>query len=198
VFGNDNYKHLEDLGVTNLTLVDSNCAPFDLNTEQYRHKLEAIKCCFDQGYEEVQHLDWDCIPQKAMDEEYWTIMGQGNVLQANLQQYRRIKCGWRRKYSQDIRKVPNGGMFYLRGAEHIDGVIKCWESLRGPSCEPPMGLYVEELMGGKWTGVEDYWTQGFEAMTCDLHRNSCYSKEFREKHQKDLRHKSLFFRHYQG
>jgi len=198
VFGSDNFKYLEDLGVKNMVLVDSNPAPFDLLTEQYRNKLEAIKACFEEGYTEVCHQDWDVIPQREIDENFWTIMNNGAEFQANLQQYRRIKTRWRSSYSQDLRKIPNGGMFYLRDKKHLDGVIRCWEQLRAktnsyPSCEPPMAMYVEELMGGKWLGKDEYFKQGFEPLTCDLHRCSCYGSDKEIKAQK-----TLYFLHYQG
>lgn len=186
VFGKDNYEHARSFGF-NCVLIDENPAPFDLITEQYRHKLEVLKYAMEEdNYDEIMFIDWDCIPKKKIPSNFWDIMGQKEIIQANLQLYHRRKARWRK---DELRKIPNAGFLYLRDKSLPEKIIKRWESIKGPSAEPPLAKLTDEMMGG-WQGVDKYW-ELFEPDFCNLHKASPYSKKL-------LKSKNICFIHYQG
>ena len=189
VWGKDNSEYLQKNGITDTILVKEEPYQFDLIKEQYRHKLEAIKLAHTE-YDEVLQLDWDCYLSRELPADFWEVLGKKSSFQANLQQYHNIKCKWRRDHK---RKVPNGGFTYTRGPEPIERIIKLWERLDNDnkkSCEPTMGMYVDELQGGLERGefdLERYWDEN-EPEWCHLHRDSVYPD----------RVKNYCFKHYQG
>jgi len=186
VFGEDNYKYLTSLGVKNCILIDKNPAPYDLLTEQYRHKLEAIRYAMEvDGYDEMIHLDWDCYPVKKLPSNFWDVMGKREAFQSCLFRFKRMKCPWR---SIDRTVVPNGGFVYMRDKSYPSKVIKIWEEkLKGPSAEPPMAMFVDDLMGG-WKGLDAYWDL-YESDFCKLKSGSPHTKEH-------MMQKDICFIHY--
>jgi len=187
VFGKDNFEFLTSLGLRDCIMIDPDPHPFDPIEEQYRHKLEAIRYCFEEdGYDEMVHLDWDCVPQKKLSPDFWDILGKKEVFQANLLQYHRRKATWRK---DDMRKIPNGGFVYIRDKKVPSALIEVWEGMRQPSVEPPMAKYTDNLIGG-WKGKEKYW-ELFEPEVVNLHRASPFDKEL-------LAAKDINFIHYQG
>lgn len=187
VLGQDNYNGLIDLGF-DCVLVDKEPFIFDLIKHQYRHKLELIKYAMEEdGYDEIVYLDWDCIPQKKLPNNFWDEMNKKEVFQANLMLYHRRKAHWR---SEELRKVPNGGFIYLRDKSLPQKAIDWWEELGNQdNDEPSWARITDEMMGG-WKGIELYWDK-FEPMFCDLHKSSPYSDE-------QLSKKDLCFIHHQG
>lgn len=173
VFGEENYKCITSMGIKNCILIDKNPAPFDLMTEFYRHKLEAIRYAMEiDGYDEMIHLDWDCYPVKKIPTNFWDIMGKKEAFQSCLFRFKHLKCKWR---TIDRTSVPNGGFVYIRNKEYPSRIIKSWEKLRGKSAEPPMAMFVDDLMGG-WKGTEQYWDL-YEASTCKFSRKNPYPPE---------------------
>jgi len=167
-------------------LVDSDPAPFDQIKYVYRHKMELIKYAMEtDGYEELVYLDWDCIPQKKLPDDFWDKMKQKSEFQACLQGYRRKKCYWRR---EDQRKVPNGGFLYLRDKTLPNKAIKIWETMPQDNDEPAWAKLTDEMMGG--FNIDKYW-ELFEPTYCNIHRHSPHAQE-------KLNTKNVCFIHYQG
>lgn len=183
VFGEDNYKHLEKLGVKNCILLNKNPAPFSLLEEQYRHKLEAIRYAMEEDKcDEMIHLDWDCYPQKKIPIDFWQTMGKKEAFQSNLFRFKHLKCPWRKI---DRTVVPNGGFVYIRNKLYPAQIIKIWEEkLKGNSAEPPMAMFVDNLMGG-WKGLDEYWKL-YEPETCMLKRGSPHTTERVINRSKDI------------
>ena len=174
------------MGIKNCVLINKSPAPYDLMTEQYRHKLEAIRYAMEvDGYDEMIHLDWDCYPVKKIPTNFWDIMGKKEAFQANLFKFRHLKCPWRKI---DRTVTPNGGFVYIRNKEYPARIIKIWEEkLRGNSAEPPMAMFVDELMGG-WKGLDEYWDL-YEADCCRLKNGTPHPAE-------KMKTKDLSFIHY--
>lgn len=186
VFGEDNFKHAKTFGF-DCVLIDKNPAPFDLVLEQYRHKLEVLRYAMEEdGYDEIMFVDWDCIPKKQIPSDFWDVLGQKEIIQANLQLYRRRKATWRKG---EMRKIPNAGFLYLRDKNLPSKIIEKWEAIQGPSAEPPLAKLTDEMIDG-WQGIDKYW-ELFEPNFCNLHKASPYSKEL-------LDTKDVCFIHYQG
>ena len=189
VYGKENYEMAKAKGF-DCILVDENPAPFDLVKEQYRHKLELINYAMqNDGYDEMVFLDWDCVPQKKLPEDFWQVLGKKEIIQCNLQQYHRRKCLWRGK--KDTRKLPNAGFVYLRGKQVAEDILKAWDTRRckGPSAEPAIALVMDEMSDG-WQGMEKYWDL-YEPDFCNLWKCSVYPKD-------RLDTKNVSFIHYQG
>jgi len=174
VFGQENYDELKRIGCQNLILLSKEPHMFDPLQSQYRHKLEIIRYAMEEdGYDEILHLDWDCIPQKRIPSDFWETLGKKETFQGCLQSYKHAKCHWREK---DRNVVPNGGFVYFRDKNAINKIIKIWEDMGSKkSAEPPMAKYVDEQMGG-WKGRMEYWKL-YEIDFCNLHKNSAHPKE---------------------
>lgn len=177
VFGKDNYNAIRNLGFDAVLINDS---PFiyDLVEYQYRHKLELIKHAMEvDGYDEMVYLDWDCIPQKKLPNDFWDKCYLKEPFQACLQTYRRPKCAWR---PVDSRKVPNGGFLYIRDKEFPSKAIKIWETeTKQANDELAYAKAVDGMIGG-WNDSDKcmkiYWDK-YETNYCNLVRGSSYPRE---------------------
>lgn len=188
VFGKDNMEGLKKFGVDNIHLLSKEPFQFNLIKHQYRHKMELLKYAMEEdGYDEIVYLDWDCYLVKPLPTDFWESLNKKSKFQANLIQYHRKKCLWR---NYDQRKVPNGGFIYIRDKNLPRKAIEYWEKMMQDNDEPAWAKVVEELMGGKWTNVDDYWEK-FEPQFCNLHKSSPYPNE-------KLKSKNACFVHYQG
>jgi len=190
VYGDENYKYLRDLGVKkkDLKLISKDPYKFNLSKEQYRHKLEIYKLAM-EDYGEFIYIDWDVVAKKELPNNFWELMGRKEYVQANLQQYKRRKCQWRKVES---RKVPNGGFLYIRDKDFPDEIIDCWENkTKGNSDEPAIARAMDDRFGG-WMGMKHYW-KNHEPMFCNLWKYSAFDKDY-------LKHKrgSVCFIHNQG
>jgi len=187
IFGEENYNHLRDrFSMDNLVLLDKDPHPYDLSSNQYRHKLDILKIAM-EDYDEIVFIDWDCHAKKALPNDFWEVMGKKEYCQANLQQYKRRKCFWRGK--KDTRKLPNAGFLYIRDKTFPDEIIECWEKKPGNSAEPPLARAMDRRSGG-WMGQEKYW-ELHEPEFCNLWKYSSYTK-------KEINSKRVHFIHYQG
>jgi hypothetical protein len=186
VLGEENYRFLKYFGF-NCVLVDKEPYLFDPIKHKYRNKLEIIKYAMENDkYDEIVYLDWDCVPLKMMDDNFWNILRKKEKIQANLQIYKRRKVKWR----EDKRKVPNGGFIYIRDKTIPSEVIKLWEELgKEDNDEPAWAKYIDNYCG-TWIGIEKYWNL-FEPMVCNLWMYSVYPDELINK-------KDLYFKHFQG
>jgi hypothetical protein len=194
VFGIENAKLLEEYELP-YVLIDDESIKWDMRDELYRHKLEVMKWAM-QDYNEIVFLDWDCILVKPLPEDVWDILGEGDILQANLFMYRTKKCLWR---EEDLRKTCNGGFVYMRDQSIPDKFIQNWEELRSWALdiqqkrrarglelryrerslmfddEPSISKFVDDYCGG-WPGTDAYWDR-FEPKICNLRKKSVFTKE---------------------
>jgi len=176
VWGEDNYKQLHDVGLTDLVLVTKEPYQWDLIKYQYRHKLELLKLAM-QDYDEIVHMDWDCLPQKPIDDQYWDLFYKKEAIQCNLFQYRNMNCPWRK---EDSRKAINGGYMYLRDKGIPDDLIKWWDKYNGrwkQSMEPSTSQYIDDINGG-WVGLDNYFNR-YEPDSCRLRYFSAYTDRVR-------------------
>ena len=190
VFGKDNYERMCSHGF-DCVKVNDDPAPFDLIKHQYRHKMELIRYAMEEGgYDEVVYMDWDCVPQKKLPDNFWEECYKKDAIQACLQIYHRKKCWWR---PVDQRKVGNGGFLYIRDKSLPSRAIRHWETIPQDNDEPGWAKLTDEMMGG-WTDTEKnmkmFWDR-FETNFCQLHRASPYPSEL-------LKTKNVCFIHYQG
>ena len=122
VYGEENFNYLKNLGVRKLKLVSKDPFKYNLSKHQYRHKLDIYKMAM-EDYKEIVYIDWDCVAQKKLPNDFWGQMGKKEYCQANLQQYKRVQCRWRGR--SDRRKLPNGGFLYIRDKTFPDEIIDC-------------------------------------------------------------------------
>ena len=151
IFGEENFKRMTDLGF-DCRLVDKRPYVWDMETEQYRHKMEIWKAgAYD--FDSVTFLDFDCIPLKPIPEDFWPVMNQGEPIKTSIYQYVKKRVN---RPPSDHRKVSSASLVYIRGKEHMDAMIKLWEETGKPWKEElTLSLYIDNLNGG-WKGIEGY------------------------------------------
>jgi len=152
VFGEDNYKFLEDQGIS-AKLVDKRDIVWDLDTQQFRHKLEAFRLGM-QDFDEIVFLDWDELPIAPLPDDFWDVLRKKASIQAILRMYHRRKATWR-KINQ--RMIPCASFVYIGDKKIPDDIIKIWETTSsGFSEEVAMARYIDEINSG-WIGTDRYW-----------------------------------------
>lgn len=152
VFGKNNYDYIKSL---NLECVKISNDPFlwDMNTQQYRHKLEIFKRAV-EDHGEIIFLDWDTIQIKPLPFDFWSNMKSKGSLQASLRQYVRPKATWR---SKDRRKIPCASFVYINNQSVSLDLIKMWEKEKMQfSEEVILAKYTDNLHGG-WKDIDFYW-----------------------------------------
>lgn len=153
VFGTNNYDYLTSLGIK-CKLIDKRSVVWDLKTENYRHKLEIIKCgAYD--YDEIVFLDWDTQVIKPVDDNFWLNLSKKYAMQACLRRYKKnIRAVWR-KMDQEF--VPCASFVYLRDKSLCDKAIEYWSVQDNRwSEELSLARVTDDLMGG-WQGLEKYF-----------------------------------------
>lgn len=185
VFGEDNYKQLIDNGFDNCELIDKQPIVWDMNKQQYRHKLEALKLGM-QKFDEIVYLDIDTMPIKPLPSNFWESLGKKQPIQAILRMYHRKKCFWRK---EDQRKTPCAAFIYIGDKSIPDKLIKTWEDM-GQSFyeETALMKYMDDSVGG-WKGTEFYWNN-FEPDFFNLECNTGYSD------RSLLKTKNICFEHF--
>jgi len=156
VFGKENYKKVDDLGF-DAVLLDDRPIVWDMDNEQFRHKLEVLKVAM-EDFDEVVFLDWDTLPVAQLPENFWEKMHEKDSFQSPLIQYKRRKASWRTfNGKKDTRKLCSASYIYLRDKELASDFIESWEELDRPwSEEMAISRCIDERNGG-WQGVEHYW-----------------------------------------
>jgi len=171
VFGEDNYKFLVDEGF-NAKLVDKRPIVWDIDTEQFRHKLEVLYQGM-QEFDEVVFLDWDTYPIKRLPEDFWEVLSKKQPLQAILRSYKRRKAKWR---TENLKMIPCASFVYCREKKVAEDLLQLWEDMGRPwSEERVIAKYTDDLLGG-WQGMEEYWNN-FEPDFFYLDECKVFSKE---------------------
>ncbi len=185
VFGEENYKQLLGAGFSNCILVDKRPIVWDMNKEQFRHKLESLKLGM-EVYDEIVYTDIDTMPIKPIPADFWDILGKKQSIQAILRMYHKKKCFWRKI---DQRKVPCAAFIYLRDKTIPEKLIKIWEEM-GKSFyeETAIMKYMDDMSNG-WKGQEYYWNN-FEPDFFNLECNAAYDD------RSLLKTKNICFEHF--
>jgi hypothetical protein len=153
VFGEDNYAMTQELGM-DAVLVDKRPIIWDMDTEQFRHKLEVFDRAM-EDFDEMVFLDWDTIPVKPIPDNFWDVLGEKDAIQANSIMYRRRKAMWRGR--SDSRKLSCAAFVYCRDKNITEGMLETWEEMGRPwSEELVMARHIDKINGG-WQGLEHYW-----------------------------------------
>ena len=154
VFGEDNYKYLVDKGLE-CRLVDKRPIVWDMDKEQFRHKLEVLH----QGmleFDEIVFLDWDCTECRPIADNFWDRLSEKAPLQAVLRQYHKRKAFWRKT---DTRKIPEASFVYIRDKSITKSMNNLWEEMGRPwSEEVVIAKQIDNMMGEINTPwIEAYW-----------------------------------------
>jgi len=175
VFGKDNYKFLETIGIKDLVMIDEQPLRYSPNGRPWWHKLDVLKYAMEEDhYDEIVYLDWDCYLIKELKNNFWEALNKKEHFQACLMRYRRANILNSRNTSKDNSIVPNGGFVYIRG-KNVPGEIIKFRDV-GPNKwldEAAYAKYLDYICGG-WIGAQDYWER-FEPEHCQFKR-SIFSK----------------------
>jgi hypothetical protein len=151
IFGEDNYKKMTDMGFDTV-LADKKPFFWDMEKEQYRHKIEIWRLGL-KDFDEIIFLDWDCVPCAPIPSDIWDVLGRGEKIRSTIFMYKSKRAFFR---TNDARKVSSSTFVYMRGKETADDIIKIWEKMGRPwNEESALSKYIDEINGG-WKGVEDY------------------------------------------
>jgi|SaaInlV_165m_DNA_1040744.scaffolds.fasta_scaffold32880_3 hypothetical protein len=156
VFGEDNYKFLIDQGFE-ARLVDKRPIVWDMDNEQFRHKLEVLHQGM-QEFDEIVFLDWDCTECRPIPDNFWERLSEKAEIQAVLRQYKKKKINWRPEHQ---RKMPEASFVYINNKETTKNLNELWEKMGRPwSEELVIAKYMDNLSGG-WQSL-DYYYEHYE------------------------------------
>ena len=151
IFGEDNYKRMVDLGF-DCRLIEKRPHVFDMETEQYRHKMEIWKYGTEE-FDAINFLDFDCVPLKPIPSDYWDVMNVGEPIKTPIYVYHKKRVN---RPPNDFRKVSSASFVYIRGKNHMKEMIELWEKTGRPWKEEyTLTLYIDNMNGG-WKGLDDY------------------------------------------
>lgn len=173
IYGEDNFKRMTDLGF-DCRLLDKKPYIWDMETEQYRHKMEAWRAG-SQEFDAITFLDWDTISFRPIPDDYWTVMNEGESIKTPIYQYHKKRVN---RPPNDFRKVSTASFLYIRGKEHMDAMIKVWEDMGKPLKEEyALTLYIDNMSGG-WKGLDNYrkYDPIYYTMTPELYADKDRSK----------------------
>lgn len=152
VFGEDNYKYLTDNGF-DARLIDKRPIVWNMDQEQFRHKLEVLYQGL-QEFDEIVFLDWDCTECQPLPSNFWEKLAEKDSIQAVLRHYHKRKAVWR---NSDCRKIPEASFVYIREKKIGQELNDLWEKMDKPwSEEVVIAKYIDDKNGG-WQGLEHYW-----------------------------------------
>ena len=151
IFGEDNFKILTDKGF-DCVLIDKKPFVWDMEKEQYRHKIEIWRAGL-QEFKEVVFLDWDCVPCAPIPNNFWDVISNGEKIRATIFMYKLKRVFFR---NNDARKVSASTLVYINGLETCDGIIRTWEEIGRPwQEEVALSKHIDIINGG-WKGSDDY------------------------------------------
>jgi len=168
--GKDNYEYIKAQGFDCVKICDEEYK-YDLTTNQYRNKLECIKAAF-SDFTELTYLDWDVYMQKELPSNYWDACRSKELIQGCFQNYRHIKCNWRKNYQ---RTVLNGGFLYLGWRGIIEQAIDIYDSKfnNQPNDELAYTYLIEQINKGFDLEIMNKYESDF----CRLHKNAVIQKK---------------------
>jgi len=154
VFGEDNYKHMIDMGYKAIMLDKRPHVWDSKDCSVFRHKLEAFRAATEY-FDEFIFLDLDCLQIKPLPANFWEEHYKKGPMQASLMGYKRRKAKWRKECS---RLVPCACYVYIRDPQIPHELIKIWEQDGNSEFteETIMAMYLDKISGG-WQGLDYYW-----------------------------------------
>lgn len=192
VFGEDNYKLLEDKGFK-CKLLDKKPNIFEMKEHWWIHKLEILKAA-SEDFDEFCFMDWDCIPFKPIPKDYWEIMSKRYPIQIPLRGYKRRMLPWRK---DDQRTVCCAGFIYIRNKNIPNELMDVWKKMNANVTEEViLSKYIDDIMG-EWIGIKKYWDI-IEPDLFYLHLprgQQIYSKEIFDSNRDFLKSKKQFLWH---
>jgi len=148
---------------------------FNFGASIWRQKIECMVAAFEEpGVREIVWLDWDIRPMVPVPADFWGQLQRGQPFQAALTQRHRKQCSWR---ATEPRKLHHGGFVYVRGYDTVCRLAELAETRPELNDELLYGLLVDELMGGKWLGSEQYKEMGFEPWCYNVANGAVFPKE---------------------
>jgi hypothetical protein len=126
VFGEDNEKYLQDIGLKT-RLIDKRNWVWERSTELFRHKLEFYKMGMEE-FEEIVYLDWDVLQARPLPLNYWENLHKKEVIQGNLYWKRGVQSYWK-KLSGTQGLLINAGILPLRDKTFPNLLIKTWDEM---------------------------------------------------------------------
>lgn len=153
VFGKENAEHMEKMGF-DYKMIHDEPIVWDMDTQQFRHKLEVLKEAM-TDFDEIVFLDWDQLPIKKLPVNFWERLKAKSNIQAILRLYCRVKASWR---EIDRRKIPCGSFIYIGDKSIPSELINVWgnELNKCWSEEIVIAKYMDNISGG-WKGMDYYW-----------------------------------------
>jgi len=191
VWGEDNFSFLESLGV-DCELVHKKSIQWENEDHHFRHKLESYRIALeDKGFDEIVHLDWDTIPTRLMDSNFWNILEQRESIQACLYRLNHTTCLWRDN-GPAKRQVTNANFIYFRDKSFPSRIIDIWDNFPDErkykfNDEIAISYFIDEL-NQKWIGASEYHNR-YEPMVADMKRFSIFKNKNKHELYKN------YFRH---
>jgi hypothetical protein len=170
-FGEDNHKYLLDQGFES-KLLDKRPIVWDMDKQQFRHKLEILKVA-SQEHDKFVFSDWDMMWIKPIPNDFWEVLAKKETYQAIMGRYKRRKVFDRKHNQHDI---PSGSFVYIGDKSVPDKFIQIWKDLGEIwSEEVVFNKYAEQQMKDKTFSLDEYWNR-FEPMYFQL-RTDIYTPE---------------------
>ena len=126
VFGQNNEKHINDLGIKT-KLLDKRNWVWDKTTELFRHKLELYKIGMEE-FDEIVYLDWDVLQLQPLLTDYWENLYKKEKIQGHIHRRRRGTCPWR-KFNFWKNRLINAGILILRDKDLPNLFVKTWNEI---------------------------------------------------------------------
>lgn len=170
--GEDNHKHLVDLGF-NSVLVDKRTHLFDPNRRIWLHKVYLMEAAM-RDFDEIIYLDWDTQPFRKLPDTLWDDLSKKDTFQAPLFKYSGVKMPHRKNPKGERfggKVLPSGAFVYIADKsipkkimayEKDDTLHNRWLD------EIYYGAYTDEVYGG-WKGME-FYREHFEPECCNIYR----------------------------
>lgn len=153
VFGKENFEIITDLGINAVLLQDK---PYKYHPIRgvYLHKLDAYKRVM-EDFDEVVLLDFDMIQTKPLPNDFWDILGQKEILQTSIHQYKNPRLTHRPK--KPNKWISSGAFVYVRDKSIPNRLWEINQSNANKwSCEPALSILTDEISSG-WRNIDYYW-----------------------------------------
>ena len=103
-------------------------------------------------FDEIVFLDWDAWAIKEIDDNFWNLLGDKDIIQASLSRYRSSHLNHR--IGKSNKYCPSGAFMYCRDKTLPNRIIELWKKeTHFYSDEVGIARITDELMGG-WNGAE--------------------------------------------